>query len=785
MEELNESKSWIAGRYERRNKLGEGSTGIVWEVYDHVRRETIALRCLDESLIGDIGGFDEAVKYLRTTTHFRHPSVVSVFDFAFTDGLVYLSMELQHGRNLKSLLEDARGDENKNFDELFILNIIKAVVGVLQEGLATGYSHAGIKPENIWIRDQGHVSLSEYGLHNLLSNEALKSSAAILLTGQYLAPEMYTNDVSPNFLTDQFACGALWTELIQASHLQSEFKTFEKHRSVIQRLTETKPEHRFNRIEQLIESIKTIEESSLKGGRKVFSGKSFNPPRLSPMAPRFLGGAMLIIFTLVVYEIFSGKDNTIYPIIEISEIRRELKELDRDRINLIKVGFEHVELHTFLESQFTSYFPIDSILDLESSVGSNKKPHLVRLHNHIESENRRIKKTVEFVNVLSDSKDWIVSLEESLTNELPASTEWLQELSQSQKQSLDSLALGHIDDAIKKLSISIGEIRSQVNGEIKKEKQLAYEGRSRWKKILTRDHVPYGEPQEDLTFMLEGLKPIINHDKLQSTVQMLRHVQNTYKKWSNEWELLPEATTKSMRNSLGMVFVKVDNMMVSIWETRVIDFFHFVERTGFDENRSWREESLLTSPAHPVSTITRYGAIKFCEWLTEVERSAGLLAKDAYYSLPTDQEWSRFAGLESEVGDWPLDRHLNSPDLMPWIGGPNDYSNHGNYFTLSRANEENQFFGKKDRYHTTAPVGQFPSNQYGLFDVGGNVMEWVSTPYRKEVKRQKIPYYTLRGGGWRTINPEQMRVGFRINPPAGLVESGFRCVIKNMKQHEE
>ena len=193
----------------------------------------------------------------------------------------------------------------------------------------------------------------------------------------------------------------------------------------------------------------------------------------------------------------------------------------------------------------------------------------------------------------------------------------------------------------------------------------------------------------------------------------------------------------------------------------------------------------MSTPSHPVSTITRYGATKFCEWLTEKEHAMGQLPREAHYDLPTDTEWSRLAGLSHEVGDWPEERHFNAPDRLPWEGNPNDFSHHGNYYTVSSADASNQFFGKKDRFHRTAPVGQFKPNMHGLYDVGGNVMEWVSSEYRPLPTPARNKQFTLRGGGWRSLHPDQMRIGHRVNPPAGLLESGFRCVIRNWPERDK
>ena len=137
------------------------------------------------------------------------------------------------------------------------------------------------------------------------------------------------------------------------------------------------------------------------------------------------------------------------------------------------------------------------------------------------------------------------------------------------------------------------------------------------------------------------------------------------------------------------------------------------------------------------------------------------------------------------MGDWPEERHFNAPDRLPWEGNPNDFSHQGNYYTVSSADASNQFFGKKDRFHRTAPVGQFKPNMHGLYDVGGNVMEWVSSEYRPKPLPARKKQFTLRGGGWRSLHPDQMRIGHRVNPPAGLLESGFRCLIRNWPERDK
>ncbi len=92
----------------------------------------------------------------------------------------------------------------------------------------------------------------------------------------------------------------------------------------------------------------------------------------------------------------------------------------------------------------------------------------------------------------------------------------------------------------------------------------------------------------------------------------------------------------------------------------------------------------------------------------------------------------------------------------------------------------------RDKWMDTAPVGSFPANAFGLYDMIGNVWEWVEDGYHESYAGAPIDgsawsgdgsVHVVRGGSWN-FNPEFVRVSIRsrFNPEIRINSIGFRLV---------
>ena len=161
---------------------------------------------------------------------------------------------------------------------------------------------------------------------------------------------------------------------------------------------------------------------------------------------------------------------------------------------------------------------------------------------------------------------------------------------------------------------------------------------------------------------------------------------------------------------------------------------------------------------HPINCVDWNQAKAYCSW------------KDQ--RLPTEAEWEYAA------------RGKVEGSIFPWGNGRD--CGKANYCDKQCAQDWKDGTCD-DGFATTAPVGSFAPNGFGLYDMTGNVAEWCSDWYRPQSyvgvagKNPRGPvtgtFHVYRGGSWY----EQLRHGRLSDRERGTVDLshpsvGFRCV---------
>jgi hypothetical protein len=217
-------------------------------------------------------------------------------------------------------------------------------------------------------------------------------------------------------------------------------------------------------------------------------------------------------------------------------------------------------------------------------------------------------------------------------------------------------------------------------------------------------------------------------------------------------------------NSLGMKFVPLGDIQISVWETRVQDYEAFCRATG----RHYEPADFHQTATEPAVKVSWFDAMAFCKWLTEKEHDENLIEDRQAYRLPTDLEWSMAVGLVNESGATPEMRDGKIKNEFPWgkqWPPPNGTANYSSATARRRG--------------ATMPVGSFKPNSLGLYDLGGNVWEWCLDTYKGGTSGSSRDWGVLRGGSWATSNRLEMQSSYRnvIDRNDRDVIYGFRCVL--------
>ncbi len=242
---------------------------------------------------------------------------------------------------------------------------------------------------------------------------------------------------------------------------------------------------------------------------------------------------------------------------------------------------------------------------------------------------------------------------------------------------------------------------------------------------------------------------------------------------------------REWKNSLGMRFQPLGEVLMAAWETRRRDY------QDYAKNNSKRVpppvDDTGKNGTQPIVGVDRDEARAFCAWLTKLEQEQGLISPEDYYRLPTDEEWSRAAGLPLERGEDPASRNGRVRGVFfPWgfeWPPPNRVDNLADMEAAKKAGLDNIIAGYIDQAPFTAPVSSLPPNGRGICGLGGNVSEWIDTDFEKPKPGAQPnpsgPLATTRGGNWRTATADEALSSVRIPLPSGTKRNtiGFRCVL--------
>ncbi len=196
----------LENRYRLIRKIGEGSFGDVWEAYDQIVGEHVALKWLRTSR----GAMESRVRREITTLRLlRFPGVSRLLDDGVSDDKPFLVMELIHGRPFP-------GDvEQRPLTWAEIAGPTLALLETLSHVHAAGVIHRDLKPANVLVCPDGRTVVVDFGvsLPAALGVERRKRGGLRVGSPQYMSSEQISGD-DVDARTDLYAVGVMLYELV-------------------------------------------------------------------------------------------------------------------------------------------------------------------------------------------------------------------------------------------------------------------------------------------------------------------------------------------------------------------------------------------------------------------------------------------------------------------------------------------------------------------------------------------------------------------------------------------
>ena len=197
------------GRYKVLEKMGKGGMGVLYRGFDPVLDREVAIKLM-------LADFTDDAEQMRprfyreamAAAKLNHRNIVTIFEFAEESNTPYIVMEFLRGTPLGSRMGS---QPPLSLDDK--LNIVAQLCEGLTYAHEQGVVHRDVKPDNVFILEDGSVKLLDFGIAKLTSSN-LTRQGDVLGSASYMSPEQVGGSDAIDGRADVFSTGVMLYELL-------------------------------------------------------------------------------------------------------------------------------------------------------------------------------------------------------------------------------------------------------------------------------------------------------------------------------------------------------------------------------------------------------------------------------------------------------------------------------------------------------------------------------------------------------------------------------------------
>ena len=196
-------------RYQLEERLGSGGMAVVYRAQDVMLERYVAIKVLRENFSDDPDFQERFRQEAKAAANLSHPNIVTVHDFGFDRGRLFIVMEYVPGTHLKDILQ-RRG--RFAVDEAIGL-MVQACAGVGYAHRA-GLVHCDIKPHNFLITPDKRLKVTDFGIARALASIHPEEQVDVVWgSPQYFSPEQAAGG-PPSPASDVYSLGVILYEML-------------------------------------------------------------------------------------------------------------------------------------------------------------------------------------------------------------------------------------------------------------------------------------------------------------------------------------------------------------------------------------------------------------------------------------------------------------------------------------------------------------------------------------------------------------------------------------------